>query len=165
LMYRLYAPMIEKTSGLKGILTHYYIDLDGSRKYRFQPYGLNSEDGSPNKGTWITSAAVDCKEMVPEPDNLPFSVLGTEVTDIGSGFTGKVTTIVLHESGCVHACVQPYGKHPKTGGMMDAEDFDIRRLEGPAIKKMSADERAADQKEKPSPSGFESMQPRAPRLV
>lgn len=165
MMYRLYAPMIDKASGLKGILTHYYIDLDGSRKYRFQPHGVNTEDGSPNKGVWIPSASVDCKEMVPEPDKLPFHVLGTEVTDIGSGFSGKVVAIVLHESGCVHCTVQAMGKHPKTGGLIDMEDFDIRRLEGPAIKKMTPEEREADQNEKPSPSGFESTQPRDPGVL
>lgn len=164
MMYRLYVPVEDRSTGLGGILTHMHVNLDGQRAYRFQPHGVSSDTGEPLAGKWIDSAAVICRETMPEP-KLPLEILGTDVRDIGSGFSGTVTAIVLHESGCVHATVQPKGRHPKTGGLVDAHDFDIRRLEGPALPRRTPEELAKDREDHPSPSATESFGPKAPSLV
>lgn len=142
------------------MVTHLQIEMNGQRYLNFQPRGLNPETGLPMKRMWVVETRISGGEIVDEP-NLPINVLGTEVEDEASGFKGTATAIQLHISGCVHVSVQPSGKLPKTGETIDACDFDIRRLKGDAIPKMSEPQRDKDQAEKPSPANSERYQPRA----
>lgn len=162
-MFRLGSLVTNTSSETDGMLTHLHIDLDKGRTYRFQPRGLSLEDGSPIKGSWIAAAAISGSEQVVEPE-MPLHILNTQVTDTASGFTGTAIAVVLHISGCLHVTVQPKGKHPKTGGAVEPHEFDIRRLEGPALLKMTEEEREVSQKEKPSPIETDRCEPRAPEL-
>jgi len=157
-MIKLGSVVTESATGLTGMVTHLQIEMDRQRYVLFQPRGLNPETGKPVNSMWVVESRLSGGQMIPEPD-LPVGVLGTDVEDSASGFAGVATSIVLHISGCVHVCVQPKGKLEKTGAAVEAHDFDIRRLTGPAIKVMSDSEREVDQREKPSPGPVDRYQP------
>ena len=159
-MIKLGSQVSETATGLPGMVTHLQIEMNQQRYLLFQPRGLNPETGMPVKSMWVVESRVTGGEIVDEP-NLPVQVLGTEVEDTASGYCGVATAICLHISGCVHVTVQPKGKLEKTGAVVEACDFDIRRLKGDASKPMTETERAADQAQKPSPEIVERYQPGA----
>lgn len=140
----------DSVTGLKGMATHMMIQIGLGRHYCFQPRGINPEDGQPVPRLWVPDGRLQGKE-VPCPD-LPVSVLGTEVEDEASGFCGKAVSLTLHISGCVHVEVQPVDTIKKTGALINSADFDIRRLKGEAIPKITDQERDLDQKKRPSPA-------------
>ena len=142
----------DEPSGLSGIITHAHIEQDGRVQYLLQPHGINPKDGQPVKRIWTLEQrlrGVASNHLV----KLPMEVLGTKVKDTASGFTGIATAFQIHISGCFHVYVQPKGRIKETGDPIASCDFDIRRLEGPAIKKMSEAERDKDQSKRPSPAG------------
>lgn len=126
--------------------------------YSFQPARLNPKDGTPAKRTWLTEDRIEGGIKVPV--NLPLEVLGTEAEDTITGFSGTVTSIIMHHSGCLHLELQPKGANTETGEMRPAYDFDIRLLKGKAIPKLTEVEKKKSQQEKPSPGPFESVRPR-----
>lgn len=132
-MFPLGTMVLDNATQLKGMLTHLHIDLGRSRHYRFQPYGLNPETGEPVKGMWIEPNRIKPLSgqfhipMTLEPV-LPFELLDTEVEDIGTGFAGLATALVLHQTGCVHVSIQPRGKLSKSGNAIESHDFDVIRL-------------------------------------
>jgi hypothetical protein len=152
----------DTVTGLTGMVTHLQVEMNGNRYMLFQPRGLNPETGQPVKVIWGVESRFVGGEMVDEPE-LPFDVLGTEVQDLASGFEGTATGLCLHITGCVHITVQPKGVLAATGGPVDSVEFDIRRLVGPAIKKLSEKQRDADQRRKPSPVAVTRYQPRMPK--
>jgi hypothetical protein len=139
-------------TGQTGLITHLHIEQDGRLQYLLQPNGLNPKDGQPVKRIWtvperLKGATADHRV------ELPLEVLGTKVKDTASGFSGIATAIQLHISGCLHVVVQPQGVLKESGERIEPFDFDIRRLEGKAIKQMTEEERDRDQVKRPSPSG------------
>lgn len=138
---------------LKGMLTHYVVLMGGSRRYVFQPHGLNPETGGPVDHFFIEPVRIKGGKVVPEPD-LPLDVLGTQAEDLASGFSGTAIELCLHLTGCVHITLQPRGKLQKTGESVSAHGFDIRRLKGPAIKPLTEPQRQVSQEKKPSPMGM-----------
>ena len=152
----------DTTTGLKGMLTHMQVEMDGvSRFYCFQQYGLNPETGSTLDVRWITQNRISGGTEVQEPD-LPYHVLGTEVEDRGSGFKGVATAMQLHINGCVHFDVQPKTIF-KTGMPTKAENLDYRRLRGPAIKDLTKKELVASHSTNPSPAPVTSYSPGTPK--
>jgi hypothetical protein len=160
-MFKLGGMVNDTATGLLGMLTHYQIEMSHARWYRFQPRGLNPEDGSPVKGIWIASERIDGGEVVPEPD-MPLQALRTQVEDIATGFKGTAVAMILHMSGCVHVSIQPKGALKNTGGPVEPHDFDIRRVKGPALKPMSDEEVEKEQARKPSPIETARYQPGSP---
>lgn len=152
----------DTATGNDGMVTHLQIEMGGARFYSFQPRGLNPETGSPVESTWVVPDRLTGGDDEPEPE-LPLNVLGTLVTDEASGFSGIATGICLHISGCVHVTVQPRGKLTKTGAAPRSESFDIRRLVGDSIKRMTKQQRAADQAARPSPVFVAPYRPTMPR--
>jgi len=149
-MIELGSIVFEKATGSKGMVTHMQVEINNNRLYLFQPQGINPETGHPVKKIWVVEERLEGGTRIPEPD-LPLNVLGTQVTDIATGFTGTAVSLCLHISGCVHVDVQPSGKLEKTGAAIEFCDFDIRRLKGDAIPVLTKEEIQASQKEKPSP--------------
>lgn len=141
----------DSATGLRGRLVHLQFELNDIRFYNFQPRGLNPEDGQPVRRFWVVPSRV-LKAPAEIESEIPLEVLGTKATDDASGFTGTVTAITLHPSGCVHVLIQPAGTLAKTGSAIAAEDFDLRRVSGPAIPKLTPKEIAAEEKRAPSPS-------------
>lgn len=149
----------DTATGLTGRLVHLNIETGDQRYYNFQPRGLNPETGQPAKRIWLAPARI--KDLPPPVvTELPVEVLGTKVTDDASGFTGKAVAITLHPSGCVHVLIQPSGALAKTGDAIESCDFDIRRVSGPAIPKLTDDQLAESERRHPSPSGSSRCGPR-----
>ncbi len=140
-------------SGIKGMVTHLFMDIDQRVRYYFQPRGLSPETGQPIPGAWVPAnrLSVYNDQSCCENVRLPVEALGTIATDTASGFTGMVISVTLHISGCVHLLLQPAKTLEKTGAAVESCDFDIRRLTGKAIPKLTEAERQADQTAKPSP--------------
>jgi len=151
-MFKLGTLVKDSATGLKGMLTHLQVEMDGLMHYLFQPKGLNPENGHPVPKLWLVDSRIENGELTHV--QLPTEVLGTEVEDIASGFKGTAISLVLHVSGCVHVNVQPKGVLAKTGGPIEPMDFDIRRLKGNRIPKLTEEAREKDQKKKPSPGGY-----------
>ncbi len=160
-MIKLGSPVMDCATQLPGMVTHMQVEMNKSVYYLFQPRGLSPETGEPVKGLWVVGTRLQGGETIPMPA-LPLEVIGTEVEDRASGFAGVAVSICLHISGCVHVSVQPKGRFEKTGAAVCACDFDIRRLQGAAIKPMTEQEREADQAEKPSPGPLDRYTPRTP---
>lgn len=149
---------VEKATGLKGMVTHLRIESDGSQYLSFQPRGLNPETGQPVKAMWVVPARLEGGERLPT-DSFPVNILGTEVEDDASGFKGTAVALIVHISGCVHIEIQPAGQLAKSGDRISTNDFDVRRLRGPAITPMTDEERAASQAQTPSPAEVERYEP------
>jgi hypothetical protein len=142
----------DTATGLMGMVTHAYMELDRRLQYAFQPRGLNPETGQPVDRVWVVPDRLDMDGVAFDAVAFPIEVLGTEVTDTASGFKGIAIGINMHISGCVHVAVQPKGTLAKTGAAVASMDFDIRRLKGKAIPVLTEDERSSDQAARPSPA-------------
>lgn len=149
-MIKLNTDVKDTATGLKGRLTHMLIEHGGTTYYLFQPRGLTTKTREPLDGFWITPQRVKGGVEIPTPE-LPTEVLGTEVTDDASGFKGIAIGLKLHVNGCVHLDVQAPGLTAE-GERIKAQDFDIRRLSGKAIKKMTEQEQAESERKHPSPA-------------
>lgn len=153
-IYELGSIITDRATGLSGMLTHLHIEPNGMH-YHMQPRGLNPETGGPSKKIWMTPDRVMGGVEVAPPAPIPMDILGTFAEDKGSGFCGTVIALVLHNSGCYHATIQPHGKVTKTGGAHDAHDFDLRFLKGPKIPDLTKAQVQESQAERPSPSETE----------
>jgi hypothetical protein len=141
-------------TGIAGMVTHVNVETGNTIFYAFQPKGLNPETGHPLDGEFLVPARLEGGELIALPEIMDLSLLGSEATDEASGFTGVITAIILHISGCVHANVQPRGVMKKTGSKIGSCNFDLRRLMGPKIKKLTEKEREVDQVARPSPANM-----------
>jgi len=151
LVYDLGKMVTDKASELEGMLTHAQFSEGGEIAYLFQPKGLNPEDGQPVKSMWLIGEnriKGGTKTDLP----IPLELIGTVATDKATGFKGKIIHLTLHISGCLHALIQPRGHVKKTGAMIEPCDFDIRRLSGRKIPKLTASQLKKSQKKKPSPA-------------
>ncbi len=140
----------ESASGIKGMLTHFQIDMSGNKNYQFQPSYLSPETHEPVEPIWV-----DPKRILGGTEvevELPIEVLGTHVEDKATTFAGTAVALVHHINGCNHFAVKPRGIVEKTGNSIRVRDFDIRRLKGEKIPVLSDEEIQKSQKEAPSPA-------------
>ena len=151
-MVKLSTPCREKATDLKGMVTHAIIGMDQSIKYLFQPRGTNPEDGQPLKRIFVGLERLIVPKENFEDVEIPFEILGTQVTDKASRFTGMAIEFVRHTHGCFHVMIQPKGILPKTGLPVEQAEFDLRQCEGPMISKLSEEELARSKKKNPSPT-------------
>ena len=96
-------------TGLKGSITHIIVELGGNTSYMFQQQGLNKDTQLPFDGFWIPEARMEPKVPAKETLNIPVDVLGSLAKEPNSGFTGTVTSLIMHTNGCVHAGLQSKG--------------------------------------------------------
>ena len=141
----------DTVTGLSGMITHRQTEIGGNVYVHFQPRVLNPETGHPVDGVWIHESRLEGGKEV-EPAKIPLEVLGTWVTDKATGFCGKAFYITEHISGCVHIGVQPTRILEKTGNVVEAREFDIRRLKGGAIPILTEEEIDISQEKNPSPA-------------
>lgn len=141
-------------TGFKGMLTHLFVGMDRVQKYALQPHMLTSDTRQPVKPYWLPSEQLKHDGELVEQE-LPLDVIGTQVTDEASGFSGMCIGLTLHSSGCVHIDIQPSGT-TKEGARVEVENFDIRRCTGPALKKLSEPKRQESERRNPSPSPLAS---------
>lgn len=142
----------EQETGLTGMLTHWIYNRDNSIRYIFQPRGINPKDQQPVDRIVITPSTIP-SDTPSEDFEVPDGLLGTVVTDRASTFTGIASAFVCHLDGCLHVKVQPSGIVPGTNAPIGANEFDLRRLDGPGIPERTAEEVEESKKTKPSPAG------------
>ncbi len=151
-VFKLESVIEETETGLTGMLTHWIYNRDNSIRYVFQPRGLNPKDQQPVDRIVINPSTIP--DGTPMEDfEIPDGVLGSFVTDRASGFAGSASAFVCHLDGCLHVRVQPKGIVEETRAPIQATEFDMRRLDGDAIKKMTPEEVEKSKKEVPSPAG------------
>ncbi|MCX6790110.1 MAG: hypothetical protein NTV60_01120 [Candidatus Kaiserbacteria bacterium] len=141
----------DRATGLKGTLTHWIIQMSGVIDYVFQPKGLD-ENGQPFKKLYLCLDRLSVKEGDFEMVDVPFEILGTQVTDKASGFNGMAIAFIRHINGCFHVDIQPKGTVPKTGAPISSHDFDLRSCTGKKIIELSKPALEKSRVEKPSPS-------------
>lgn len=142
----------DKATELTGTLTHWIVDMGKGVKYIFQPKGLNDE-GFPVKKLILEEARLNVKTEDFEEVDIPFEILGTNVTDKATGFTGMGVEFVRHINGCFHVCIQPKGILEKTKTHVGKCEFDLRGCTGPKIIELSEKELRESQEKEPSPTG------------
>lgn len=160
-MYKLGTIVTDSACGMKGMLTHLQFEVGDSPFYYFVPRGLNTEDGSPMDGQWISQGRVLDGVPVQRP-YIPMHILGTKVMDKATGFSGTAVSMILHLTGCIHVSVQPKGKRQKNGELVKRYDFDINRLEGPALEAMKKEQATNPAPKAPGPIEVETDRHSAP---
>lgn len=140
----------DKATELKGTLTHWMYNMSGSVDYLFQPYGLNGE-GQPVKKLYLEAERLNVKAEDFEEVEVPAEILGTEVTDDASGFTGMAISFMRHVNGCFHVFIQPKGLNKKEGAPIQRNDFDLRGCSGKMISKLSEVDLKKSEAAAPSP--------------
>jgi hypothetical protein len=142
----------DRGTGLTGTLTHWVLDMDKSVQYVFQPKGLDS-NGQPLDHLLLSVARLFVNESDFEEVDVPFEILGTEVADDASGFTGMAVDFIYHINGCFHVAIQPQGVVERTKAPIRKCEFDLRRCSGEKIIKLTEPELAESIERKPSPTG------------
>lgn len=138
----------DKIIDVDGTLTHSVINMDHHVNYIFQPKGIDEISKLPVDKMYVEAARIIGGEY--EEVEIPLNILGTEVEEIGSGFKGIITGIVIHLGNCIHAEVTPKGVL-KTDRR--TAEIDLRRLVGDAIPKLTKEEVKDSEKKFPSPIG------------
>ena len=142
----------DKATKLRGTLTHWVIGMGRQVRYIFQPRGLDDE-GQPVKKLGLEEERLKVSEDDFEEVEVPFEILGTQVTSKSSGFTGMAVKFVRHINSCFHIAIQPEGVSAKTKMAIEENDFDIRECAGDAITELSEKELKESKRETPSPTG------------
>lgn len=145
----------EKATGLMGMVTHWIMDTSGVVRYFFQPEGLD-EHGQPVPKLCVCIAQLQVRKAHFEKVKVPFQILGSQVTDTASKFSGMATFFIRHPNGCFHVEIQPKGKLAKKGTPIYPCDFDLRQCKGRMIPVLTERARKKSEKKEPSPS-FLSM--------
>jgi hypothetical protein len=159
---KLGVPCEDIATGLKGQATHWIIDMSHSVKYLFQPEGLNHETGQPVEKIHLDPARIKAPKNAYEDVEVPVEILGTQVTDSASGFTGMAITFVQHVNGCFHVQIQPPGRLPRTNSPIERSDFALIQCVGDAIPKKTEKERKKEKGDVPSPTGDGKFEPSIP---
>jgi len=141
---------VDSATGLTGTVTHWLINMEEKIDYLWRPKGLDGE-GQP------LNAIAACAKRLKVADNdfeevdIPFEILGTEVTDTISEFTGIAIGFLRHVNGCLHVYIQPQGELPGKKGPIERADFDLRGCTGPMITQLSEPELKESEQKNPSP--------------
>lgn len=141
----------DRATDLEGTLTHLIYNMECRAEYLFQPRGINPENGLPVKVIHMETARLIVPDDAFEETEIPVEILGSQVTDKASGFTGMAVALVMHINGCFHIAIQPKGVVEKTQTPIRQTDFDIRQCEGPMIPSLESAELEKSRREKPSP--------------
>ena len=142
---------LDKATQLKGTLTHCVLGMGPGIRYIFQPKGLD-EEGQPVKRLIFEGERLEVSEEDFETIEVPFDILGSQVTDKASGFTGMAVKFIRHVNGCFHVAIQPKGVSPKTRMAIDENDFDLRGCIGEKIPSLTPSERKDSEEKRPSPA-------------
>lgn len=142
---------VDKATGLKGMLTHWIMNMSHTIDYIFQPKGLD-EDGQPVPKILLDLQRLKVADEDFEMVDVPVEILGTEVEDKASGFKGMAVEFIRHVNGCFHVAIQPPGFSSKTKTAIKKCEFDLRQCAGAKIVELSKKELEASKCERPSPA-------------
>lgn len=148
----------DRATKLEGTLTHWVIDMDKRVDYIFQPKGLD-ENGLPVKKLLFGIGRLEVKETDFETVDVPFDILGSQVTDKASGFTGMAVQFIRHINGCFHVGIQPEGIVERTKLPISLCEFDLRQCTGEKIAELSGTELAQSKRDRPSPESGTFIHP------
>ena len=157
-MLKLGTEVIDIASNQTGMLTLMQFEMNGNVYYHFQPKGINPKTGEPVEGRWVVDSTIQNGVDIQMPD-IPLKILGSQATDMASGYTGMIVSIRLHINGCCHASIQS-SQVIETGSVPLSVDFDIRRLVGDKIPILSEPELETSIKKTPSPINNKAYRPR-----
>lgn len=141
----------DKATGLDGTVTHWVMNMSTRVEYIFQPRGLDDE-GAPIKKLFLCVERLEVKKNDYETVEVPFEILGSQVTDKASTFTGMATQFIRHINGCFHVEIQPQGMQSKKNTPFQSRDFDLRGCVGEKIPVLTALQKSTSQERNPSPS-------------
>jgi hypothetical protein len=142
--------MVKDTvSKTEGMITHAQVDMDGQVSYIYQPRGLNPKTKAPVDRILINGIRISGGVIIDL--GIPLELLGTKGEDIATGFKGTIVGLVIHLNGCIHVNIKPEGTLESTGATIEPQEFDIRRVKGPKITKLSNKELKESIKKSPSP--------------
>jgi len=158
-MLKLGTNVKDKSTNQEGMLTLMQVEQNGNVYYYFQPRGTSPKTGEPLEGRWIVDSSIEGGVEV-TPPYLPIDILGTHAKDNASGYEGVITSLRLHINGCVHVSLQSQQILEETGTVPLSVDFDIRRLSGEKIDKMTEEELEESKQKRPSPVGVGAYKPR-----
>jgi len=142
----------DRATGLEGTLTHWALGMDKSIIYFFQPMGLD-EDGQPVKKHLLCTERLEGIDGQFEEVEVPFEILGTQVTNKPSGYNGMAIEFVRHVNGCFHVVIQPSGMLAKKNTPVLPRDFDFRECIGEKIPVLGEAELKESKARRPSPTG------------
>lgn len=142
----------DTATGLQGTVTHWVMNMSKRIEYLFQPKGLD-EEGAPLKKLYLCAERLEVTSSDYETIEVPFEVLGSQVTDRASGFTGMAVQFIRHLNGCFHVEIQPEGVLPKKGTPIQSREFDLLRgCVGDKIPTLTEQEKKDSMQRHPSPS-------------
>ncbi|MEK7646241.1 MAG: hypothetical protein AAB381_00910 [Patescibacteria group bacterium] len=141
----------DKATKTKGRVTHWICDMEYRIDYLFQPHGTSPEDGQPIKKLYLETARLQFEGEPYEEVEVPVEILGTQVTDKASGFTGMAVSFLRSINGCFHVFIQPSTIVEKTGCPVAKTDFDLRECEGAMITQLQTEELERSRVTTPSP--------------
>lgn len=152
-MLKIHTGCQDTATGLEGTITHRTIDMSGNVKYLHQPKGLNPETGAPVESVYLEHSRLNTQDNDWESVEVPMEILGSQVTHDASGFTGMGIMFIQHPHGCFHIKIQPAGVIEKTRCPIEAREFALVGCSGEKIKKLSPEEKKAEETKRPSPDG------------
>lgn len=143
----------DRATGLIGRIAMWTVDMGHRLDYVWQPKVLNKETGHP-----IDRFYFPAERLETVPDNfheveVPLEILGKQVTDDNTGFTGMAIALVQHVNGCFHVVIQPSQILENTGAPVARREVDLRQCSGEGIPKWDAVALAQSKVERPSPDG------------
>lgn len=141
---------LDRATGLVGQITHWMMGMSENITYFLQPNGLDSE-GQPVARLYMPVERLEVGEDDFENIEIPSNILGTNVKDDASGFSGMAIHLIRHRNGCFHVNIQPKGVVEKTGKPIEAHEFDIRGCSGEQIPVLTPPEKAQSEQRQPSP--------------
>jgi hypothetical protein len=162
IVLRLGTVCLDRATELEGTVTHWIIGMGRSVKYLFQPKGLDG-DGQPCRKLILVVERLEVSEDDYGEVDVPFEVLGTQVTSKSSGFTGMATEFIRHINGCFHVMIQPAGLSNAREAINEL-DIDMRDCMGEKIVELSLEDLDESLKNKPSPTN-DSFQEKLPSNI
>jgi len=151
----------DRATGRQGTVTHWVCNMGKRIDYLFQPKGLNPDDGQPVKKIILEEERLILSNKDFEEVDVPFEILGTNIINPASGFSGTAVEFVRHINGCFHVMIQPSGVLKKTNTPIHKAEFDLRECSGKMITKMNQQQLKESKEKNPSPTGdsFEKQVP------
>jgi hypothetical protein len=127
------------------------MNMGASVDYLFQPKGLD-EECAPLAKLYLCAERLEVSDSDYETIQVPFEILGSQVTDKPSGFTGMAIYFLRHPNGCFHVGIQPKGMIPKKRKPIKEREFDLRSCVGKMIPVLTPEQKKESQQREPSPS-------------
>ncbi len=150
-LLRLRTKYTDKATKIQGTLVSWIMNMGQNVQYVFQPTGLDQDTGLPLERICLEEARLEVAEEQFEEVDVPVEILGTQVTDTATGFTGMAVGFVRGMNGCFHVLVQAPVTSGKDQNPLRRQEFDLRGCTGEKIPALTEDQLTESHKKNPSP--------------